>query len=107
MQFRLDLLANKVYQPPERGGDGFNADRMAAVVKMIAEKSGWGTKKSFPRAPAWASASSTGHRGYFAEVAEVSVDSSKRIKINKVWVGGDIEARSSARCTPRTWCRAV
>ena len=28
VQFRLDLLANKVYPAPERGGDGFDAARM-------------------------------------------------------------------------------
>ena len=89
VQFRLDLLANKVYQPPERGGDGFNAERMAAVVKMIAEKSGWGTKK-LPQGTGMGIGFQYSHRGYFAEVAEVSVDSSKRIKVNKVWVGGDI-----------------
>ena len=89
VQFRLDLLANKVYQPPERGGDGFNAERMAAVVKMIAEKSGWGTKK-LPQGTGMGIGFQYSHRGYFAEVAEVSVDSNKRIKVNKVWVGGDI-----------------
>ena len=89
VQFRLDLLANKVYQAPERGGDGFDAARMAAVVKMIAEKSGWGTKK-LPQGTGMGIGFQYSHRGYFAEVAEVSVDSSKRIKINKVWVGGDI-----------------
>jgi len=89
VQFRLDLLANKVYPAPERGGDGFDAARMTAVVKMIAEKSGWGTKK-LPKGTGMGIGFQYSHRGYFAEVAEVSVDSSKRIKVNKVWVGGDI-----------------
>ena len=88
VQFRLDLLAQTPLAPAQRGADGCDAARMTAVVKEVAQRSGWGRQV----------AAGTGlgigfqysHRGYFAEVAEVSVDSQKRVKVNKVWVVGDI-----------------
>ena len=88
VQFRLDLLASQAYPAPERGGDGFDAARMTAVLKLVAEKSNWRTAR--PKGTALGVAFQYSHRGYFAEVAEVSVDASKRVKVNKVWVAADI-----------------
>jgi isoquinoline 1-oxidoreductase subunit beta len=89
LQFKLDLLTNEVYPMPERGGDGFNAKRMYDVLKLVGEKSEWG-KRKLPQGTGMGISFQFSHQGYFAEVAEVSVDSQKRIKVNKVWVAGDI-----------------
>src|SRR5688572_11546659 len=43
VQFRLDLLAN-VPLPAAGGGAAFNAERATGVLKLVAEKSGWGKK---------------------------------------------------------------
>jgi isoquinoline 1-oxidoreductase beta subunit len=95
VQFRLDLLARTPIALPQAagnqggGGGGFNAARMTAVLKLVAEKSGWG-KTKLPAGTAMGVAFHFSHNGHFAEVAEVSVDANKRIRVNKVWVAGDI-----------------
>jgi isoquinoline 1-oxidoreductase beta subunit len=97
VQFRMDLLNSA--PPPEaaaapqggRGGPGggsLNAERMKGVLQLVAEKSGWG-KKTLPKGTAMGVAFHFSHAGYFAEVAEVSVNANK-VKVNKVWVAGDV-----------------
>jgi isoquinoline 1-oxidoreductase beta subunit len=90
LQFRLDLLTTTPL--PEAGrsnAPGLDPSRMTGVIKLVAEKSGWG-KRKLPKGTAMGVAFHYSHRGYFAEVAEVSVAANKKIKVNKVWVAADI-----------------
>lgn len=88
VQFRLDLLTTTPLPLAAREA-GLDASRMIGVIKMVAEKSGWG-ERQLPKGTAQGVAFHFSHRGYFAEVAEVSVAANKKIEVNKVWVVGDI-----------------
>jgi isoquinoline 1-oxidoreductase subunit beta len=97
LQFRLDLLAStpQPLAPPPPGTPiafapvPYDAARATAVLKSVGERSGWG-KTKLPKDTAMGIAFHFSHRGYFAEVAEVRVTGGKQLKVNKVWVVGDI-----------------
>ncbi len=84
VEFRMALLS----QNPANQGQ-FNASRAKGVVQMAAEISKWG-KGSLPKGTGRGIAFHFSHSGYFAEVAEVKVDSSKKVKVSKVWVAADV-----------------
>ena len=94
IQFRYSILDNTPLALPTTGGPGggpigFNAKRMRGVLELVAAKSQWGLRK-LPKGTGEGVAFHFSHAGYFAEVAEVSVNASNKVRVNKVWVAADI-----------------
>jgi len=89
VRFRLDLLgAPRLVTNPD-GKGGYHAGRMRGVLELVAEKSGWGRGPA-PAGVGRGVAFHFSHAGYFAEVAEASVDPRGRVKVHRVWVAGDV-----------------
>lgn len=84
--FRLKLLGDAPVVGEQ--GSTYGAGRMAAVVKLAAEKSGWGRK--LPKGSGLGIAFHYSHLGYFAEVVEVAVSPEGQVKLVKVWVAADV-----------------
>jgi isoquinoline 1-oxidoreductase beta subunit len=92
--FRLALLGQ-----PQRLDDvsgqknplrAFDTGRMSAVLKLVAEKSGWAKRDALPKGTGMGVAFYFSHFGYFAEVVQVTVSAAGQIKVDKVWIGADV-----------------
>jgi isoquinoline 1-oxidoreductase beta subunit len=100
LEFQLELLSNK--KAPWKSGEGdavgdheptgqsvLIPERYKGVLELVAEKSGWAKRTKEPGRgmgiAAWFC-----HLGYFAEVADVSVDANGKVKVNHVWAAGDV-----------------
>jgi isoquinoline 1-oxidoreductase beta subunit len=100
LEFQLDLLSNKkvpwnsgehdaVGDHEPTGPSVLIPARFKGVLELVAEKSGWAKRAKEPGRgmgiAAWFC-----HLGYFAEVADVTVDKDNKVTVNRVWAAGDV-----------------
>ncbi len=92
LDFQLELLSH----PPASGFEvqphnpfSLNPERQRGVLEMVAEKSNWRIRKK-GEGRGMGIAAYFCQQSYFAEVAEVSVDSRNRITVHQIWAAGDL-----------------
>ena len=90
VEFRLELLGDDRVVPPSQGQRGapYDAARMKGVVRLAAEKSGWG--KKLPKGEGMGVAFHFSHSGYVAMVAEVVVAVDGTLKVRQVTAAADV-----------------
>lgn len=100
VDFRRQLLSQYQADPaPAGGGRGgrgggfgggqYDFARMRGVLDLVAEKSNWG-KTKLPKGTGMGVAFHFSHLGYFAEVVQATVSQAGAVKVDKVWMAGDI-----------------
>lgn len=97
LEFQLEVLARTPVPLPghvaRMGEDGadpeLNAERLKGVLTLVAEKSGWAKRKK-EKGRGMGIAAYFCHLGYFAEVADVSVDANNKVTVHRIWAAGDV-----------------
>ncbi|MYD44231.1 MAG: xanthine dehydrogenase family protein molybdopterin-binding subunit [Gammaproteobacteria bacterium] len=84
----LDVLLEVLGEPRQLGPRGMHTGRAAEVVKLAAEKADWG--RALEQGRGLGVAFYYSHAGHIAEVADVSVNDNKQVKVNKVTVAADV-----------------
>lgn len=87
VEFLLEILGEPRHMAPQTIG-ALHTGRAAGVIKLAAEKAGWG--KPLPKGRALGLAFYFSHAAHVAQVAEVSVDANKRVTVHRVVVASDV-----------------
>ena len=91
VEFLIDAVNRDVPElAPKDKNVNFSPARASDVIKLCAEKAGWG--KTLPKGSGLGLAWCYSHAGHVAQAVELSVDANKRIKI--------ASHRGGARCRP-------
>ncbi len=86
-EFLLEIMGEPRWLDPKTENQ-LNTGRAAAVIKLAAEKGGWG--KPMPKGRALGLAFYFSHSGHFAEVADVSVDANRKVVVHKITMAADV-----------------
>jgi isoquinoline 1-oxidoreductase beta subunit len=86
LDLQLELLAATA---PNQNSGGFRPERLAGVLRQVAEESGWRERKS-GNGRGMGIAAYACHLGYCAEVAEVSVDAKNQVRVHRIWAVTDV-----------------
>jgi isoquinoline 1-oxidoreductase beta subunit len=84
----LAAPATPAQGPPPDPSRSYNPSRAAGVLKLAAEKSGWG--KKLPAGRGLGIAFGCSYGGHVAEAVELSVDAQKHVTVHKITVVSDI-----------------
>lgn len=87
LEFLLELMGEPRWFEPDDLWS-LHTGRAAAVISLAAEKGGWG--KPMPEGRGLGLAFYFSHAGHVAEVAEVSVDGDRRLRVHRVTVAADV-----------------
>jgi isoquinoline 1-oxidoreductase beta subunit len=86
LEFRIALLET----PSATASGGFAPKRMADVMRIVGQRSGWASRASLPKGTGMGCAFYYSHRGYFGQVAKVKVEQNGQWRVQKVWCVGDV-----------------